>query len=123
MVVDSMCVGDWKICFDQCWQFLCYIVVYVVVFCLWCMGGVEVEFCVFVEVVVFGIGYIIVVWVGIWCDDDYVVFGCIVLCIGFGDEILFGVGQVVQLVQYWQWLYFCLWWQVYGELYVVVQCG
>lgn len=51
---------------DQCWQFFYYVVMYVEMFCIWCLCGIDVEVCVFVEfLVVGGVFDVGVVWVGV----------------------------------------------------------
>lgn len=60
--------------------------------------GVDVEICFLFEVIGGIVGNVFVVSVVIGCDDGNVMFGCVVLDGGFGDEVLFGVGEVWKLV-------------------------
>lgn len=101
MIVYGM-VGNVLLCEVCSFEMICEqllqidgdIVIYVVMLVLWCFGGFEIEFSFMIKVIVVGIWYFIVVWIGIGCDYYQILFGGIFLDVGFFYYICLGIGQV-----------------------------
>lgn len=69
------------------------VIVYLVVCCSGCFGGVQVEVGVLFEIVIVVVGCFVIVWVGIWYYQCDVQFGGNVLGICFGGKVFIVIGQ------------------------------